>query len=95
MSVTIEQVQRIAELARIQLSDEEADRLLPELNNILDWVEQLAEVDTEGVEPLSAVIDQKMRLREDAVTDGGIREKILSNAPEPQHGFFGVPKVIE
>ncbi|MCM8556696.1 Asp-tRNA(Asn)/Glu-tRNA(Gln) amidotransferase subunit GatC [Sphingomicrobium sediminis] len=95
MSVTIDQVRHIANLARIQLSDEDAERLLPELNNILDWVEQLGEVDTDGVEPLATVVDQQMRLREDKVTDGDIRDKVLSNAPEPQHGFFGVPKVIE
>ena len=95
MSVTIDQVRHIANLARIHLSDEEAERLLPELNNILDWVEQLSEVDTDGVEPLATVVDQQMRLREDGVTDGDIRDKILANAPEPQHGFFGVPKVIE
>ena len=95
MSVTLDQVRHIANLARIQLSDGEAETLLPELNNILDWVEQLAEVDTDGVEPLATVVDMQMRLREDGVTDGDIRDKILSNAPEPQHGFFGVPKVIE
>jgi len=77
------------------MSDEELDRLLPELNNILGWVEQLGEVDTDGVEPLTAVIDQKLRLRDDVVNDGNIRDEILANAPEAQHGFFAVPKVIE
>jgi aspartyl-tRNA(Asn)/glutamyl-tRNA(Gln) amidotransferase subunit C len=77
------------------MSDEELDRLLPELNNILGWVEQLGEVDTDGVEPLTAVIDQKLRLRDDVVNDGNIREDVLANAPEAQHGFFAVPKVIE
>ncbi|WP_265562538.1 Asp-tRNA(Asn)/Glu-tRNA(Gln) amidotransferase subunit GatC [Sphingomicrobium arenosum] len=95
MSVTIEQVRHIANLARIDLSDEQAETLLPELNNILGWVEQLGEVDTSGVEPLATVVDQQMRLREDGVTDGDIRDKVLSNAPEAQHGFFAVPKVIE
>lgn len=95
MSVTLEDVRHIANLARINLSDEEADRLLPELNNILGWVEQLGEVDTDGVEPLTAVIEQKMRLRDDIVTDGNVRDKVLSNAPDAQHGFFAVPKVIE
>ena len=95
MSVTNEQVRHIAKLARIAMSDEELDRLLPELNNILGWVEQLGEVDTDGVEPLTAVIDQKLRLREDAVTDGDIRDDVLANAPDAQHGFFAVPKVIE
>ena len=77
------------------MSDEELDRLLPELNNILGWVEQLAEVNTEGVEPLTAVIEQKLRLRGDAITDGNVRNEVLANAPEAQHGFFAVPKVIE
>jgi len=95
MSVTNEQVRHIARLARIAMSDEEIERLAPELNNILGWVEQLGEVNTDGIEPLTAVIDQKLRLREDAVTDGHIRDDVLANAPEAQHGFFAVPKVIE
>jgi len=95
MSVTNEQVRHIARLARIAMSDDELERLLPELNNILGWVEQLGEVDTDGVEPLTAVIDQKMRLREDIVNDGNIRDEVLANAPDAQHGFFAVPKVIE
>jgi aspartyl-tRNA(Asn)/glutamyl-tRNA(Gln) amidotransferase subunit C len=95
MSVTPEQVRHIANLARIAMSEDELERLVPELNNILGWVEQLGEVDTEGVEPLTAVIDQKLRLREDAVTEGNIRGEVLANAPDAQHGFFAVPKVIE
>ena len=95
MSVSPEQVRHIAKLARIAMSDAELDRLLPELNNILGWIEQLGEVDTDGVETLTAVIEQKLRLRDDAVTDGDIREDVLANAPEAQHGFFAVPKVIE
>ena len=95
MSVSTEQVRHIARLARIAMSDEEIERLVPELNNILGWVEQLSEVDTGGVEPLTAVIDQKLRLRDDVVTDGNIRDEVLANAPEAQHGFFAVPKVIE
>lgn len=95
MSVTAPQVRHIANLARIAMSDEEIDRLVPELNNILGWVEQLGEVDTEGVEPLATVIEQKLRLRDDKVTDGDCRDDILANAPEAEHGFFAVPKVIE
>ena len=95
MSVSPEQVRHIAKLARIAMSDDELDRLLPELNNILGWVEQLAEVNTDGVEPLATVVDQKLRLRDDVVNDGNIRDAILANAPESQHGFFAVPKVIE
>jgi aspartyl-tRNA(Asn)/glutamyl-tRNA(Gln) amidotransferase subunit C len=95
MPVSPDQVRHIAKLARIAMSDEEIERLAPELNNILGWVEQLGEVNTDGVEPLGTVIDQKLRLREDAVTDGNIREDVLANAPDAQHGFFAVPKVIE
>jgi aspartyl-tRNA(Asn)/glutamyl-tRNA(Gln) amidotransferase subunit C len=95
MSVSTDQVRHIAKLARIAMSDEEIEKLAPELNNILGWVEQLSEVDTEGVKPLATVIDLKQRLRSDEVTDGNIRDEILANAPEAQHGFFAVPKVIE
>jgi aspartyl-tRNA(Asn)/glutamyl-tRNA(Gln) amidotransferase subunit C len=95
MSVSSEQVRHIAKLARIGMSDAEIEALVPELNNILGWVEQLGEVNTDGVEPLTAVIDQKLRLRDDVVTEGNIRDEILANAPEAQHGFFAVPKVIE
>jgi aspartyl-tRNA(Asn)/glutamyl-tRNA(Gln) amidotransferase subunit C len=95
MSVSPEQVRHIAKLARIGMTDTEIEALVPELNNILGWVEQLGEVDTDGVEPLATVIDLKLRLRDDAVTDGNIRDAVLANAPEAQHGFFAVPKVIE
>lgn len=95
MSVTSQQVRHIAKLARIGMSDAEVEAMVPELNNILGWVEQLSEVDTQGVEPLTAVIDQKLRLRDDEVTDGNIRGEVLANAPDAQHGFFAVPKVIE
>ena len=95
MSVDTKQVRHIATLARIAMSDAEIEALVPELNNILNWVEQLGEVNTDGVEPLTAVIDNKLRLREDKVTDGDCRDDILANAPAAQHGFFGVPKVIE
>jgi aspartyl-tRNA(Asn)/glutamyl-tRNA(Gln) amidotransferase subunit C len=95
MSVDTKQVRHIARLARIAMSDGEVEALVPELNAIIGWVEQLAAVDTEGVEPLTAVIDQKLRLREDKVTDGDVRDAVLANAPEAEHGFFAVPKVIE
>ena len=74
---------------------EEAERLKPELNNILGWVEQLGEVDTSGVEPLSMVIANETRMREDVVTDGDKQDEVLANAPLAEHGFFAVPKVIE
>lgn len=95
MSVNTDQVRHIARLARIQMSDAEIEALVPELNNILGWVEQLAEVDTQGIEPLTAVVDNKLRLRDDAVTDGNCRDDVLANAPGAEHGFFAVPKVIE
>ena len=95
MSVSPEQVRHIAKLARIAMSDEEIERLVPELNNLLGWVEQLEEVNTDGVEPLTAVVPNRLRLREDKVTDGDCRDEILANAPVAEHGFFAVPKVIE
>ena len=95
MSVDTQQVRHIAKLARIAMSDAEVEAMVPELNNILGWVEQLGEVDTDGVEPLTAVIDNHLRLRDDVVNDGRIRDKVLANAPDAQHGFFAVPKVIE
>ena len=95
MSVSPDQVRHIAKLARIAMSEEELARLVPELNAIIGWVEQLGEVDTDGVEPLTAVIEQKLRLRDDVINDGNIRDDVLANAPEAQHGFFAVPKVIE
>ena len=95
MSVDTATVRHIAKLARLQMSDAEVEALVPELNNILGWVEQLGEVDVTGVEPMTAVIENHLRLREDVVADGGIRDAVLSNAPAAEHGFFGVPKVIE
>ena len=95
MSVDTKTVRHIAKLARIAMSDAEVEALVPELNNILGWVEQLGEVNTDGVEPLTAVIDQKLRLREDVVTDGDKRDDVIANAPDAEHGFFAVPKVIE
>ena len=95
MSVNPEQVRHIAKLARIAMSDGEIEALVPELNNILGWVDQLSQVNTDGVEPLTAVIANTLRLREDIVTDGNVRDDVLANAPNAEHGFFAVPKVIE
>ena len=100
MSVTETEVRHVAKLARLALSDAEIDKMVPEFNNILGWVEQLGEVDTDGIEPLTAVIDIPTRLRDDVVdadplTGGDVRDKVLLNAPDAQHGFFAVPKVIE
>ncbi len=100
MSVDTATVRRIAGLARIAITDDEAARLAPELDNILGWIEQLGEVDTSGVAPMTAVIPNYLRLRDDVVdadplTGGGIRDAVLANAPQAEHGFFTVPKVIE
>ena len=95
MSVDKATVAKIAALARIRMSDDEVAALVPELNQILGWVEQLGEVDVSGVEPMAAVIPSKLRLRDDVVTDGRVRDAVLANAPAAEHGFFGVPKVIE
>jgi aspartyl-tRNA(Asn)/glutamyl-tRNA(Gln) amidotransferase subunit C len=95
MSVDHATVRKIASLARIAASDAEVEAMVPELNNILGWIEQLREVDTSSVQPMTAVIANTLRLREDVVSDGDVRDKILANAPVPEHGFFGVPKVIE
>lgn len=100
MSVDTATVARIAALARIKLTEAEVEAMVPELNAILGWVEQLGEVDVTGIEPMTAVIENRLRLREDVIdadplTGGGIRDKVLANAPAAEHGFFGVPKVIE
>jgi len=95
MSVDIPTVKKIASLARIAMTDQEAEALAPELNNILGWIEQLGEVDTANVEPMTAVIPNTLRLRQDIVTDGNVRDRVLANAPQAEHGFFTVPKVIE
>lgn len=95
MSIDSSTVKKVASLARIAVTDDEAAKLVPELNNILGWVEQLGEVDVSGVEPMTAVIPNHLRLREDVVTDGNVRDKVLKNAPQAEHGFFAVPKVIE
>jgi aspartyl-tRNA(Asn)/glutamyl-tRNA(Gln) amidotransferase subunit C len=95
MSVDTVTVKKIASLARIAITEEDATRLAPELGNILGWIEQLGEVDTQGVEPMTAVIPNQLRLRDDVVNDGGIRDLLMQNAPQAEHGFFTVPKVIE
>ncbi len=100
MSVNKTDVAKIASLARIQMDDDALERMVPELNNILGWVEQLGEVDTSQVEPMTAVIPNTLRLRADVVnadpvTGGDRRDDVLANAPAAEHGFFGVPKVIE
>jgi len=88
-------VARIAALARIKVTEEEQARLAGELTQILTWIEQLNEVDTKGVAPMTGVGHLKLPMREDVVRDGGIRDKLLANAPQEARGFFAVPKVVE
>ena len=95
MSVDAATVRRIAHLARIAVAEDEVEHLREELSAILAFVEQLSEVDVEGVEPMTSVTPMEMKKRPDEVTDGGIPDDILKNAPAAQDGFFVVPKVVE
>jgi aspartyl-tRNA(Asn)/glutamyl-tRNA(Gln) amidotransferase subunit C len=95
MSADADTVRRIAQLARIALADDEVEQLREELNAILAFVEQLSEVNVDGVEPMTSVIPMQMRKRADVVTDGGIADEILKNAPAAEDHFFVVPKVVE
>jgi len=95
MSVDAATVRQIAQLARIAIADEEIDDLKAELNAILAFVEQLAEVDIAEVEPMTSVAPMEMKKRPDQVTDGGIPDDILRNAPASQDHYFLVPKVVE
>lgn len=95
MSVDIDTVKRVAHLARIAVTPEDAERMTGELNAILGFVEQLNEVDVTGVEPMTSVIPMDMKKRQDAVTDGGKAADIVANAPATEENFFLVPKVVE
>lgn len=95
MQVDAAAVQRIARLARIKVTGEEAKALERELSGILDWVKQLDEVDTAGVEPMTSVIPMTLKQRADVVTDGGIADDVVANAPAREDHFFVVPKVVE
>ena len=95
MSIDKATVARIAMLARIRVPESEQEKLAGELSNILGWVEQLAEVDTADVRPMTSVVDTEPVLRRDEVTDGGCRDDVTANAPSSVHGFFTVPKVVE
>ena len=95
MSVDIATVKRVARLARIAVSEEDAERMTGELNAILGFVEQLNEVDVSGVEPMTSVIPMEMKKRQDVVTDGGKAADIVANAPVTDENFFLVPKVVE
>ena len=95
MSMDPATVRKVARLGRLALSDEELDRMGVQINGILKWIEQLAEVNTDNVEPLANVVDIELKLRKDEVNDGGDAQKVLANAPEQTEGFYVVPKVVE
>ena len=95
MAVGRATVAQIAKLARIRVPEAQLDALSGELSNILTWIEQLSELDTEGVEPMTSVVEVTLPRRPDVVTDGGYPDKVVANAPEAAHGFFVVPKVVE
>ena len=88
-------VGKMASLARLRVNDDALDGLVGELSNIIGWVESLSEVKTEGVEPMTSAAETSLHMRKDEVTEGNLEDKVLLNAPEPAHGFYTVPKVIE
>jgi aspartyl-tRNA(Asn)/glutamyl-tRNA(Gln) amidotransferase subunit C len=95
MSVDITTVKRVAHLARIAISDGDAERMTGEINNMLGFVAQLDEVDVTGIEPMTSVMPMKMRLRDDVVSDGNIAAAVVANAPITEDNFFVVPKMVE
>lgn len=95
MSVTKDDVKKVARLSRIAVPEERLEQLADELTGIMGWIEQLNEVDIEGVAPMTSVVAATLPMREDTVTDGGIQDQILANAPRTEDGFFVVPKAIE
>ncbi len=95
MSLDTETVRKIAFLARINVPEPELKPLAGELNNILGWIEQLSEVDTDGVAPMTSVADMELFKRDDVVSDGNYRDEILANAPDGNETFYRVPKVVE
>jgi aspartyl-tRNA(Asn)/glutamyl-tRNA(Gln) amidotransferase subunit C len=95
MSIDKDTARRVAHLARIKVDEDQLDNLAGELSGILGFMEQLNEVDVEGVEPMTSVSPMGLKRRDDVVTDGGIQAQILKNAPDAREGFFAVPKVVE
>ena len=95
MAIDAATVRKVAKLARLNLAEERLEPLAAELNGIMAWIEQLAEVDTDGVEPMASAVDLKLPMREDVVTEGGDPSKVLANAPLARDNFFVVPKVVE
>jgi len=95
MSLDKATVSKIANLARLQISEDEIEGLSKELNDILHWVEKLDQVNTDGVEPMTSVANMSLFRRDDVITSGNIRDKVLANAPDTEDGYFLVPKVVE
>ena len=95
MSIDVETARRVAKLARIQVEDGDLAALAGELSNILGFMEQLNEVDVDGIEPMTSVTPMRLKRRVDLVTEGDIQDKVLKNAPDAREGFFAVPKVVE
>ena len=95
MSVTKDDVRKDARLSRIAVPEDKLDDLASELTGIMGWIEQLNEVDIEGVEPMTSVVAAKLPMREDVISDGGIQDQVLTNAPKSDEGFFVVPKAVE
>ena len=95
MAIDAATVRKVARLARIAEPEEKLDQLAKELNGILDWIEQLNEVDTDGVEPMTTAVHTTLPMRDDVVTDGGDPARVLGNAPKSASNFFVVPKVVE
>ena len=95
MAIDAATVRRVAHLARIKTPEDRLEPLAQELNGILNWIEQLNEVDVDGIEPMTSNVRQPLRLRDDLVTDGNKVADVLSNAPKSADGFFVVPKVVE
>ncbi len=95
MSVSTDDVRKVARLSRIAVPEERLEALAGELNAILDWIEQLGEVDVSGEAPMTSVVDARLPMREDIVTDGNKVDEILANAPRSEDGFFVVPKSVE
>ena len=95
MAIDNEMVKQVAFLARLKVEDSKVESTKEEFNNILAWVEQLKEVNTDNVEPLVSVNDTKLVMRDDQVADGNLKEAVLKNAPMQEFGYFAVPKVVE
>ncbi|MCZ0812809.1 MAG: Asp-tRNA(Asn)/Glu-tRNA(Gln) amidotransferase subunit GatC [Pseudomonadota bacterium] len=95
MSIDKDTAAKVAKLARIRVEDDALSALAQEFNDILGFIEQLNEVDVEGIEPMTSVTPMRLKRREDVVTEGGMTDRVLSNAPDAREGFFAVPKVVE